>query len=911
MIPKLRSKNKFFRVWFCILILASFLASGIVLPAIAQQWQSAQILNSNSDAENSFNQGLKGYREGTVAGFRKAIQEWEKTLRLWREANNPQQESITRNFLCSVYANLGEYPQALNCYNQLLILTQTLQDQQTQATTLISIAKIYAQLGEYQKALDTLNQTFPFWQTLNFKTGELATLNEMAFVYFNLGEFQQALNYYNQALAVVKPLGNPANVAAILNNIGQVKSTLNQFEPALDHYKQALGLWEEVIQKLGNNSAIQIQRGKGATLNNIGFVYANLNQLEAALDNYNQALTLWQKIGDRTGEASTFNNIGFVYFQQEKLDQSLEFYNKALQIRQEVGDRPKEALSRYRVATVKQKQGKFEEAIAQIETALTIIEDLRTQIANQDLRASFLASKQDYYLFYIDLLMELNQQQPNQGWDEKALQISERAKARSLLDILAEAQGEITSGVDPQLLEKKQTLRQKLSALEAQRIKLLSQSHTSIQKQEINQEIETFLQQYNQVLGEIRENNPHYAALTQPQPLNLSEIQKLLDENTVLLEYSLGKDRSYLWVVTSNTIQSYDLPGEDAIKISVKAFRENLILPSKRMRQGLYEETGKTLREMVFPLSPALENKRLLIVADGALQYIPFAALPLAETNSEGDPIPLINHHELVTLPSASVLGIIRQETQTRKPAEKLLAVLADPVFSSTDERLKAVVSKAIRTLPPDLERSARESGVLFDRLPFTQEEAKQIIALVPETESLQEIGFKANRETATSPQLSQYRFIHFATHGLLNSENPQLSGLVFSLVDQTGQSQNGFLRLYDIFNLNLPVELVVLSACETGLGQEIKGEGLVSLTRGFMYAGASRVVVSLWRVDDQATSQLMMKFYQGILEQKLSPIAALRQAQIKMQQNETSEWIPPYYWSGFTLQGEWQGLRN
>lgn len=909
MIHKVRTKDQFSRLLFVILILGSFLTSGIVVPAIAQEWQSVQILNSNSEAENIFNQGMKRYREGTVTGFRSAIQQWEEALRLWRVANNPQQEAVTRNFLCSVYGTLGEYPQAINCYNQLLILTETLQDQQTQATTLVSIAKIYAQLGEYQKALDTLNQTLPLWQKMNFKTGEIATLNELAFVYFNLGEYQQALNYYNQALSVVKPLGNPANVAAILNNLGQVKSDLNQFEPALDDYKQALRLWEELIQNLGDNASIAIQRGKGATLNNIGFIYANSNQLDSALNTYNQALNLWQKIGDRTGEASTLNNIGFVYFQKGNFEQSLEFYNQALKIRQEVGDRPKEALSRYRIAAIKQKQGNFEEAIAQIETALTLIEDLRTQISSQDLRASFLASKQDYYQFYIDLLMQLNQQQPNQGWDGKALQISERAKARSLLDILAEAQGQITSGVDPQLLEQKQTLSQKLSALEEKRIKLLSQEHTILEKQEINQEIDHLLQQYNQVLDQIRVNSPQYAALTQPQPLTLAEIQKLLDNHTILLEYSLGKERSYLWTVSQTSIQSYELPGEEIIKKNVRTFREAVILPSQRIRRSLYEKAGKELRASVFPLIPSLENKRLLIVADGALQYVPFAALPVLPNNSEADSIPLIVNHELLTLPSASVLGILRQQSQTRKLPEKLLAVLADPVFSTTDERLKSVVSGAIKSLPPDLERSARESGVLFDRLPFTQEEAQQILALVPEKDRLQEIGFDANRETAISDQLSQYRFIHFATHGLLNSENPQLSGLVFSLVDQSGQSQNGFLRLYDVFNLKLPVELVVLSACETGLGQAIKGEGLVGLTRGFMYAGASRVLVSLWRVDDQATSQLMVKFYQGMLTEGLSPVAALRQAQIKMQQNEASEWIPPYYWSGFVLQGEWQGI--
>lgn len=194
-------KNQFFGIWFCLLILGSFWVSGIVVPAMAGEGQSAEMINSNSKAEDIFNQGMTRYREGTVAGFRGAIQKWEAGLRLWREANNPQQELITQNFLCSVYSNLGEYSQAINCYNQLLVLTQTLEDLQTQGTTLISIAKIYSQLGEYQKALDTLNQTFPLWQKTNFKTGEIATLNEMALIYFNLGEFQQALNYYNQALA--------------------------------------------------------------------------------------------------------------------------------------------------------------------------------------------------------------------------------------------------------------------------------------------------------------------------------------------------------------------------------------------------------------------------------------------------------------------------------------------------------------------------------------------------------------------------------------------------------------------------------------------------------------------------------------------------------------------------------------
>jgi CHAT domain-containing protein len=201
--------------------------------------------------------------------------------------------------------------------------------------------------------------------------------------------------------------------------------------------------------------------------------------------------------------------------------------------------------------------------------------------------------------------------------------------------------------------------------------------------------------------------------------------------------------------------------------------------------------------------------------------------------------------------------------------------------------------------------KSARESGVVFNRLPFTQTEAQKIVALLPGQSSLQQVGFQANRNNVFNSQLKQYRLIHFASHGLLNSQNPQLSGLVLSLFDSKGHSVNGFLRLSEIFNLRLPADLIVLSACQTGLGKIIKGEGVIGLTRGFMYAGSPRVVVSLWSVDDQATSVLMSKFYQAILQDRLTPSAALRQAQIATKSDPN--FSSPYYWAAFTLQGEWR----
>jgi CHAT domain-containing protein len=274
----------------------------------------------------------------------------------------------------------------------------------------------------------------------------------------------------------------------------------------------------------------------------------------------------------------------------------------------------------------------------------------------------------------------------------------------------------------------------------------------------------------------------------------------------------------------------------------------------------------------------------------------------------------LIFDHEIVPLPSASTLTILREEVKERKPAEKTVAVLADPVFNSSDERVKGLrgggTSSIDNALPRAIQRTARDLGLndaelTIPRLPGTRREADQILTLVPRSQSKAAFDFAANRQTAASKELGEYRYIHFATHGFLNSLHPELSGIVLSMVDDKGNPQDGFLLAHEVFNLKLSAELVVLSACRTGLGKEVRGEGLVGLTRGFMYAGAPRVVVSLWSVSDEATAELMARFYRGMLSEKLRPAAALRAAQISLMKE--SRWQSPFYWAAFTLQGEWK----
>jgi len=258
------------------------------------------------------------------------------------------------------------------------------------------------------------------------------------------------------------------------------------------------------------------------------------------------------------------------------------------------------------------------------------------------------------------------------------------------------------------------------------------------------------------------------------------------------------------------------------------------------------------------------------------------------------------------------VLGVLRRDTKDRPRAPKTIAVFADPVFGAQDPRIGSISKNTLVENPAleqagDVKRSAEESGLNgFPRLRFSREEADQIMRLVPRSNNLEALDFAANKSTATSADLSQYRIVHFATHGLINNRHADLSGIVLSLVDQEGKPQNGFLRLYDIYNMNLSAELVVLSACQTALGKDIKGEGLVGLTRAFMYAGAPRIVASLWRTEDRATAVLMNRFYAHLLTGNgMSPAAALQKAQLSMWQDK--RWNQPRYWAAFTLQGEWK----
>ena len=797
-----------------------------------------------------------------------------------------------------------------------------------EADTLSMLGNAYGVLSRYEKAIEYYEQALVIHREMKNRTGEGFVLGALGGAYGALSRYEKSIEYTEKSLAISREIKDRPIELQGLISLGSAYQSLSRHEQAIEQFEKALVISRET-------SDLYFE---GATLSSLGDAYKSLSRYEQAIQAYEQALAIYSKIKNLQGEGSVRSALGDTYTRLSRYGQSIEHLDLALLRLREARDRAGEAEALYQLARAERGQSRLVAARTHIEESLKIGESLRTeQIISPESRAAFLANTQNRYQFYTDLLMRQHRAEPTKGFDALALEISERQRARSLLDLLTEARSEVRQGVDTALLERERSLGRQLKD-KAQR---LLKANTPEQSAALKKEISQLENDYERAQVEIRKANPHYAALVQPQPLKFAELQQQLDADTLLLEYALGEEHSYVWAITRDSLKSYELPQGKEIEKSARQVHELLAARSTNKRgesavqrrdriaqaEAQLPTAAAALSQMVLsPVAAELGNKRLVIVPDGALQYVPFAMLPdpvaggrlsvvgqnqSSATNHQ----PLIVNHEIISLPSASTLAVQRKELAGRQPAPKMLAVIADPVFTNTDERRKSADKPAIaepssgladtRIIEQLAGESAGKGQLVIPRLPYTRQEAEQILALVPNAANLKAIDFKANYAITTSGELAQYRYLHFATHGLLDAERPGLSALVLSLVDEQGKPQDGFLRTNDIINLNLPAELVVLSACQTGLGQEIKGEGLVGITRGFMYAGAARVVVSLWSVNDRATAELMTKFYQKMLKAGQSPAAALRAAQVEMWKQK--QWQAPYYWAAFVLQGEWK----
>jgi CHAT domain-containing protein/Tfp pilus assembly protein PilF len=878
---------------------------------------------------NTLNNLGIGYN--STGDARKALEFFTQIRSILAELGDHRKEATVLSNMCVIRSNLGAFKKALDDCNQSLVLKREVKDRAGEATTLDNLGTVYASMGEYQKALDAHLQCLSIYRELGNSQGVAITLNNIGWVYATLGEYEKATDYYNQALKPLREIGDKGRMAITLNNIGVNYGNLKDYRKALEIDTQALLLRREAGDK----------GGEAISLNNIAYCHRNMGDRQTALEYYDRALALHREVGDPRQLATALRNVGELHRDLGDTQKALDCYNEALQISRSIGDKLNEAGTLALFARLERDRGNEAKARTLIEQALEAVESLRVNVKSYQLRSSFLASVRKYYEFDIDVLMRLNKQRPSEGFDAAALRASEQGRARSLLELIAEAGAEIRRDVDQTLLERETELRRDISNTAQKEMQLRSVKHTQQQAEAAASEIDNLTTQYEQVQAQIRERSPRYAALTQPVPLTLEEIQReVVDNDTLLLEFALGDEKSFLWAVTPAWIKSFELPKRAEIEPLARRVYELLTSRNKvvasetpaRHRLRIREadnEFPKAAAELsgllLGPVASELKNRRLLIVGDGVLQYLPFAALPspvspatqganptdASALPGSSNPPPLNVDHEIVRLPSASVLAVLRREASGRKPTDKTVAVFADPVFESSDPRVKQAVT-GHRPRPgssnqtDDVKRSASECGLRdFVRLRFSRDEAERIVRLASNGKGFEAVDFAANREAATSEELRHYAILHFATHGLINNQHPELSGVVLSLVDQQGRPQDGFLRLYDIYNTKLDADLVVLSACQTALGKEVAGEGLVGLTRGFMYAGASRVVASLWQVEDRATAELMGRFYQAMLSRGERPGAALRSAQVSMWRDK--RWQAPYYWAAFTLQGEWK----
>ncbi len=886
-------------------------------------------------AKQLMTEGMQLVAEGSPASFTKAIDKFEAARVALRPLNLPVGDAVMLTMIGYAHSQLEQNQKAIEKYTESLPLYRAAGEQKGEASTLLHLGLLHSKLGEMEKGLDYLGQALALFHAAGERQGEAMALSVIGSLYVFLGKPEELISYYNQVLEISRATASRESEADALPTIAPLYKLMGQ--NVVDQPEKAR---EGLEQLLSVSRSLRIRRGEALALLALGLDHSFEGETQKALSYYEQALPLFRAEHDRPGEGAALVGVCMSHISARAYQKGFDYCAQALALHRAIGDRHAESLTLKQIAVGERDRGDLAASLTAIESAIANVESIRTKVVNPELRLTYFAGSQDYYEFYVDVLMRLHRQQPKAGYDGKALHASERARARSLLDTLNEANADLRQGVDAGLLQRERETQRRLNAKAQTQMNLVSQKHSEAQAKAIAQEIQSLINELQQIETEIRQTSPHYAALMQPRPLTLKEIQtEVLDQDTVLLEYSLGEEHSYLWVVTSSSITSYELARRKEIETAAGHFY-NLLNVRNRDVKG---ETSKqrevriaqadleiplaaaSLSRMVLaPAAGQLGKKRLVIVADGALHFVPFAALPVGSSGATNIPRPLLADHEIVNLPSASTLSVVRGEVAGRPTAARSVVVLADPVFMNNDERVKKleinsgtrprIVSqtpvRGENAVDRQLVKAAKDTGVATEgmyvpRLPGTRQEAEEIVAMVPAAERRLALDFAASRETATNAELSQYRYVHFSTHGLLNSVHPELSGLVLSLVNERGEAQDGFLRAHEIFNLKLPAEVVVLSACQTGIGKEIRGEGLVSLTRGFMHAGAPRVVVSLWDVSDSGTRELMVRFYQGMLKEGMRPAAALRAAQVSLMNDK--RWASPYYWASFTLQGEWR----
>lgn len=864
--------------------------------------------------------GIQGLvlREDEKA-YLEAINRYKKVLAECEVLGLEKEQLYILGEMADLYKLVSDLDNTLLLSSQGLALAEKLGEPEFQGRRLAVMAMTNKILGNYDLALEYFQKAIESNKTTFDSFGAATTLNAQGALYISLGEPDKALAVLESAVFYAQQMQEYQSVFTNLNNIGvaygskakraEKAEKLRLLEKTIEYFERALAVAEK------NNYLL----GQGSQLTNMGRVYEFLENYNKSVEMYKKALLIHQQIGDKETEAITLSNIALSYQYLKKYDLATNFYSQALLLHRALNLKQDEATTLQRIYSCQMEQGNLLQAKESIEKALSIMEGLHKKILMQDLKQTHFSVVNELYKNYVVVLMALDQQFPNLGYSVVALEASENSRARTALELLAQSDVVLTANVRQSLIEEEKSLKEQIEACANSILREPSKEKvTVLEKNILNLE-----SQLEEIDLKVKQESG-YGSVIRLKFANLKEIQQKLDENTILLEYCLAP-KSYVWVITNNSINSVQLASNKEINKQAQKVYEKL--KSRNLLQEKFETRKNSIKDLNNELSllsqlilAPIENflkaeKKLLIVADESLHYIPFSVLPKIKSK---EPLELlIQNHEVINLISASI-SIGDKDlneyvfSDNEKSATTQITLVGDPIFTLNDERIasgktffQSQKTLALResTLGEALSTLTREgTSDVLPRLKFTGQEVKSISSTISQKQTKVLVGFDANINMIFREKyLEKSKLIHFATHGLL-SPNPNLSGVVLSLIDKNKLPVDGFLSTGKILGLKLDAELVVLSACQTALGKEIKGEGLLSVGRAFVYAGAKRVITSLWRVDDEATSELMIHFYRN-LKRNMSASAALRQSQLEIMKDK--RWQSTYFWGGFILQGQ------
>ena len=828
---------------------------------------------------------------------------WQLPVAVWANAadDDEERQAKTHSQLGDRYYAQSMMSEAIKHYELALQIYRRRGDRANEADMLIMMGYRQGRIGGWVSGIPYLVQARrlidenDFYLLAKIAAGMAYVFDESGLPEKGLLQHQRAMEYYRSSThkdAVT-------NFHRQIMLIGYTQFRLQNYQAALAYVKQALDHFETEKPAGWDLHA-------GECHEYLGQIYFAQGENHLALQSLKPLPKLYTDTGYINDAAHVKALIGQVYERLGDTKHARALYLEASETFRDpqINDRVKDAAVRFALGRLELKENNYDAAETYLLDSIKTTEDIRSDLKSRVFAAGFSASVHERYEAYIECLMRKHYQFPAQGIEARAFEASELARARSLAAMLLDTQTKDVSGVDPQLIAEERTLRQAIREKGEQSITLLAGDPTKAQLDELEASLTNLHEKQKRVVQAAQKQNPHFDHVVEPVTYSLQQIQEQVieDEQTTLLEYFLGKDASYAWIITRNNIKVVKLAKADVITDAVGDVYKLVATPSKsETEQQLNKAIAKLSEIILEPVANQLKSNRLIVVPDGALNFIPFQLLP-GMANSQ---TPLVENYEIVNAPSASVVGQLHHEKQQRQRRTKILAAFGDPVFPSNYAQFKgsgaAVASAKERGIEPqgDSVDPAKIQPLFYSK--FELNDLDEIAG----SSSLIARGFEASRDKFEKTDFSEYSILHIATHAGLLPDSREDYGFYLSTVDRSGQSQPGRITMQDVYSLQVPVDLLVLSACSTGLGKEVSGEGLIGLTRAFMHSGASTVVASLWKVDDEATAELMKNFYANMLQKGMRPAEALRAAQNTLRQNP--HWRAPHYWAGFTLQGEFK----